>query len=341
MENRVNKPRVFLSHSKADVAFIDRLFNDLRRCQIDPWLDTEEIRDGKPWLKVIFEDGIPTCDVILVFLTENSIASKMVAKEIDAAIIEQLTEKGISLIPYVSDASLRNQIRGDIRSLQCREWNLDNYDDVLPSVVAEIWRSYLERVVKLATLQETNRRLELEIELRKLQEQSGDSVFTQSEDKDFRYIYSKLNITVDVLVSVHVETEGLAVGALIVNDVFRASILFLIKVLLEDHYEHFSRDAISRLLQKIIRPLGPITRTHNKARFMLPSFDSSFVLELRQYGLTKPLQEVNTNPVFGRTTTIKDIFTDKLYRFFYWLDYGNHLIGEIEYIEFNDDQPDD
>ena len=62
--DRINKPRAFLSHSKKDKYFIEKLAADLRKCQIDYWLDTEEIRAGKSWLKMIFEDGIPTCDFI-------------------------------------------------------------------------------------------------------------------------------------------------------------------------------------------------------------------------------------------------------------------------------------
>lgn len=78
MEKLVNRPKVFLSHSSKDKSFINQLYDDLKRCKIDPWLDTEEIRDGRPWMKVIFEDGIPACDAVIVYLTENSIKSKMV-----------------------------------------------------------------------------------------------------------------------------------------------------------------------------------------------------------------------------------------------------------------------
>lgn len=145
MENKISKPSVFLSHAKLDAGFIESLANDLRRCQIEPWLDTDEIRDGKPWLKVIFEDGIAACDVVLVYLSENSIDSKFVAKEIDAAIVEQIKDEGVGFLPYVSSKELRDKLRPDIRALQTREWNADNYKDVLPSVVAEIWRTYHER----------------------------------------------------------------------------------------------------------------------------------------------------------------------------------------------------
>src|SRR5688572_5093321 len=145
MKPRVNKPRVFLSHSALDKPFIENLANDLRRCQIEPWLDTEEIRAGQPWLQVIFEEGIPTCDAILVYITENSLNSRMVAKEIDAALVRKLSDAGISLLPYVDKGEVRGRLRLDLQTLQCQEWNLENYAERLSTVVAEIWRSYMER----------------------------------------------------------------------------------------------------------------------------------------------------------------------------------------------------
>jgi hypothetical protein len=107
-----DKPRVFLSHSKADSAFVERLYGDLQRCQIYPWLDTLEIRHGQPWLDAIFEGGLPNCDCVLVYLTRASIESQMVKKEIDAAIIKKLRDSRVAFLPYVSDAALRQALRG-------------------------------------------------------------------------------------------------------------------------------------------------------------------------------------------------------------------------------------
>jgi len=104
MTTRINKPKVFLSHSWENKQFIEKIAADLRRCGIDYWLDKEEIRDGRPWLKMIFEDGIPTCDAVIVYLTEQSIRSQMVQKELDAAVVQQLSEGGVTLLPYVSEA---------------------------------------------------------------------------------------------------------------------------------------------------------------------------------------------------------------------------------------------
>jgi hypothetical protein len=338
MEARINKPRAFLSHSKLDTEFIDKLANDLRRCQIEPWLDTEEIRDGKPWLKIIFEDGIPTCDVVIVYLTDNSINSKMVEKEIDAAIIEQLAEKGISLLPYVNNASLRSKIRGDVRALQCREWNPDNYSDVLASVVAEIWRSYMERTVKTATLQETNKRLELELKLRQLQEKTGDSIFTESENIDFRYIYSKLSRKINVIVRVHEESENKGPTPLIGQDVFETPILFLLKLLLEDHFDNLNQQKLATKLREMIIAFRS-GQPKNKARFMNPFIDMSFAVELRQYGITKFIREEERHNTFGLIVNNRDLFTEKLYRFFYWLDYGSHPIEGIQHIGFEEAPP--
>lgn len=185
MRGRVNQPKVFLSHSSLDKPFIERVAKDLLRYKINCWLDTEEIRDGRPWLKVIFEDGLASCDVVLVYLTENSLKSKMVEKEMDATLVEQLGESNISILPYLSKADLRGRLRPDIRSLQSREWNEENYSEMLPSVVAEIWRSYLERIVSTTNLLERNRRLEMELELKSVQERYEGTVFTPSNLNPF------------------------------------------------------------------------------------------------------------------------------------------------------------
>lgn len=184
---------VFISYSVKDKKFINQLAEDLRKCHIQPWLDTEEIRDGKSWLKVIFEDGIPTCDVVLVYFTKHSLESKMVGKEVDATLVEQLSNKKISFLPYVNSGKLRGMLRSDIRSLHCREWNSRNYQLILPSVVSVIWHGYLERTLETVSLQENAKNLQLELDLKKAEEKNQNSPFSQSEDKDFKYIYEKLN----------------------------------------------------------------------------------------------------------------------------------------------------
>jgi hypothetical protein len=186
-----NKPRVFLSHSKKDKEFIHKLCKDLRSCQIEPWLDSQEIRHGQPWLDAIFESGIPTCDAILVYLTENSVESAMVKKEIDASMIKKLKESHVAFLPYVSQKDIRDKLRMDIQALQAPVWNIGNYSEMLPRVVAEIWHSYLDSVVMLVANEEKVRRLEAELELEKLKKTGIESIFEAREIADFDFIWKQ------------------------------------------------------------------------------------------------------------------------------------------------------
>jgi hypothetical protein len=54
----MKKPRVFLSHSKKDREFIERLAGDLRASQVDVWYDEWEIPPGDSLRGRIFGEGI-------------------------------------------------------------------------------------------------------------------------------------------------------------------------------------------------------------------------------------------------------------------------------------------
>lgn len=208
MRERINKPRAFLSYANQDVAFVDKIQTDLQKCQIETWRDKTDIRDGQPWLEAIFEDGLPTCDVIIAYFSERALKSGMVTKEIDAAQIRQLEDSGISFLPYVNRSETRKKLRLDIQRLQCPVWNDDNYYERLPIIVGEIWRSYLERTVGRAVLQEKNKRLELEIALQELKATSNSSAFTPQEEKEFEYIYQKRDAPKEILIRFYTEATS-------------------------------------------------------------------------------------------------------------------------------------
>jgi hypothetical protein len=322
MQERINKPLVFLSHSSKDKDFIEkRLAQDLRKCQIDYWIDTEEIRDGRSWLKMVFQDGIPACDVVIVYLTENSIKSAMVEKEMDATVIEQLSDSGIVLLPYVSKASLRGKLRADIRSLHCREWNEDNYHEVLPSVVSEIWHSYLEKVVSMAVTQEKNKRLEIELEHRKLQEQHQRSPFSPSEEADFRHIYNRLNVQGQANI-MPVEIGGLfpQTGLAPVSKV-KFNILEMFLYSLEMGNLNFEQNSFRREVCNFLATHAVCNGLDEP--YMDEDFNRILRIELPSYGLVKVEEPLLMNSSY--------VPTDKMYRFIYWLDYHSLLNHEVTY----------
>ena len=96
----------------------------------------------------------------------------MVKKEMDAGILQQLKDKRVAFLPYVDDEARRTKLRADIQALQVPVWNKANYSEVLPRVVAEIWRSYLERTVTSAVQEERVNRLQAELELEKIKKET-------------------------------------------------------------------------------------------------------------------------------------------------------------------------
>jgi hypothetical protein len=315
MRDRINKPKVFLSHSSLDKGFVEKLAIDLRKCQIEPWLDTEEIRDGRPWLKVIFEDGIPACDAIIVYLTDNSLNSKMVEREMDATFVEQLSESGVVILPYVSRAELRGRLRSDVRTLQCREWNEDNYDSILPTVVAEIWRSYTERLVGTAVLQEKTKRLESELEVQRIKDRYESTVFTASEEKEFSHIRQKLDRDTELTLRLYQTNEDWKeVG----KEVYRVNLLSSLIYYINKGSHTFTESSIETTLSiKLDEDYAATNWAEGVNARPYSGVKEILALELPTYGLAKFKER---KPYDLKNYYFE--FTDKMYRFKYWLDYN-------------------
>lgn len=321
---KINKPRVFLSHSSKDKKFIKKVYEDLRICKIEPWLDEFEIRDGKPFLKVIFEDGIPTCDIVIVYITENSIVSDFVKKEIDSALIKELNDKNVRILPYVEKEELRKKLRIDLQTLQIREWNKRNYNKILPGIISEIWMSYIEQKSVSLLLPIINEKLKLQLELEKIQNEQA-TPFTKSEIKEFEYLFSLFNRNVELEVNLEERRANILIETkrTIHYDI---NIIELLIVLLKESF--INRDSISMssnfdlsvnmILYSHIHPLIKEILKKNKWEIGNIALKYFPYLELRAAKLI---------------TTVKDniTFLDKMYRFYHWLGYKNLLVKKIKF----------
>ena len=332
METRKNKPRAFLSHSKTDIDFIRRIRDDLRKCQIEPWIDEDDIRHGKPWLDSIFEDGIPTCDSVIVYFSFDALQSRMVKKEIDASILSQLADKRIAFLPYVSNASIRKDLRPDIQSLQVQEWNSNNYFEILPRVVAEIWRSFMERSVHAATQEEENRRLRLELELQKAKHEGAKGVFSAAEEADFTYLWNSLDRTNELIVE-EKESVGTQDGSRMLITVAKhkfslhlGSLVGQLITLDRTQYP-FRLEYILGEKCEIILPAkqeSVIKNVFNVTKFEDPRD------ELLTYGLIQGFHEPAPQRSEVRVSYFSPVrekypFTEKMYRFRYWLAFTKKL----------------
>lgn len=324
MRDRFSIPRVFLSHSSLDKEFINRLAADLRKCQIDPWVDVEEIRDGRPWLKVIFEDGMPACDAVLAYFTENSLNSDMVAKEIDAAQIRRLQDAGVSFLPYVKNAALRRGLRLDLQSLHCREWNESSYHEVLPSVVAEIWRSYFERKISDAVAQEKSRRLELELEMKALLAQREASVFPPSVERDHQFIYGRLNRDIEITFPL-LRLEGdrhVNAG----EEVYQVNLMSALMVYMGKQETQFRAPNLAFYVCDVIDGIDSLADAEaTKRQAERGSIKEKLSLELQTYGLLRKVEVYN----FDQPKRVLE-FTEKMYNLKYWLEFNN-LVTDLAF----------
>jgi hypothetical protein len=252
MREKINKPRAFISYSSHDSLFIEKIENCLRGCQIETWRDRSAIRDGQPWLDSIFEEGLPTCDVIIAYFTSNALKSDMVAREVNAAQLRLLSDKGVSFLPYVDCSETRESLRLDLRTLHCRVWNDENFHEVLPSVVAEIWRSYTERIVAVAVAQERTHRLEAELELQNLRSSLNDSAFSPQEAREFQYIYDKLRGLKDVVALVYPQLKGVMDQTTTLGK-YRLKVSFIetLKIRIDKDRRYYNHDFLSEVQSKL------------------------------------------------------------------------------------------
>jgi len=326
--NYKNKPRVFLSHSKKDAKFIERAAADFRRCQIEPWLDTEEIRHGKPWLSEIFESGIPTCDCLLIYLTEHSVVSAMVQKEMDAGFVQKLKDQQVALLPYVVDAALRDRLRLDVQSLQTPEWNPSNYDSMLPRIVAEIWRAYLERMIPAVTAEERARRLEAELAIEKLRRDSNIGVFSKGEDTDFAYILKALNRAESFMLSNRKDMTN-SPDNILQTGKYQINLLsFVIHLEAEQRDTLGTRQITQSLANLLRRDYGDIPKD---AQLLLGIEGGPDLADLlRMFGLATWIERMEPQTSHRweqghmrmshfQVPARRTVFTDKIQRFRYWL----------------------
>jgi hypothetical protein len=71
---------VFISYSRSDADFVQRLIDFLKACSIDYWLDTDRIPVGSDWSDEVWA-ALQRCDLMILVLSPASMISKEVASE--------------------------------------------------------------------------------------------------------------------------------------------------------------------------------------------------------------------------------------------------------------------
>jgi len=107
-----SKPKVFISYAKEDVVIAKRLYGDLKKKGVSPWLDLEDILPGQD-IDTHIKKAIRESDFFIVILSTNSLSNRgYVQKELKYAmdILVEYPKSEIFLIPVrIEDCAFSNE----------------------------------------------------------------------------------------------------------------------------------------------------------------------------------------------------------------------------------------
>jgi hypothetical protein len=92
----------FISYSSKDEEFAERLHADLQSEGVRCWFAPEDLKIGEKF-RVRIDESIRLYDKLLLVLSENSVASQWVEKEVETAFEKEEEQKKIVLFPVRLD----------------------------------------------------------------------------------------------------------------------------------------------------------------------------------------------------------------------------------------------
>jgi hypothetical protein len=119
----------FISYSNQDDALAQRLYADLRAKRVRCWFAPEDLKIGDEFRSRI-DESIQVYDRVLLVLSEHSVKSRWVQKEVETAFEKEGKENRIALFPLRIDEAVMHSAVGwaaDIRRQRhigdFRQWN--------------------------------------------------------------------------------------------------------------------------------------------------------------------------------------------------------------------------
>jgi hypothetical protein len=114
-----SKARVFVSHASEDKPFVRKLVEALKGQDLNVWLDEEELQVGDSILAGV-SDGLKNADYLVAVLSKASMGSRWVQAELNATLMEELSGKGVTVLPVLIEdcelpTLLKDRVYADFR----------------------------------------------------------------------------------------------------------------------------------------------------------------------------------------------------------------------------------
>ena len=126
--------QVFVSYSRQDGPFVDRLVRDLETQGVDVWIDREDLRHqgGSRWQEAIAQ-GIRTSDAFILVMSSHSAASRHVRQELSIAF-----ERDKRVIPVIAEHSDFSAFEYQISGLQWIDFTQEAYPQALAALLGSL-----------------------------------------------------------------------------------------------------------------------------------------------------------------------------------------------------------
>ncbi len=122
---------VYISYSRHDREFSDRLSGDLSDAGFSLWRDIEQIQPGQDWKKAL-EGGLREAGALLYLSSSHSVESKWMDYELQA-----ILQRGIKILPLVLDDAGAGRLPTAIQHIQWVDFRTD-YEQAFRSLVAAL-----------------------------------------------------------------------------------------------------------------------------------------------------------------------------------------------------------
>lgn len=93
-------PSVFISYSRSNKGFVDRLVRDLSKAGIEFWIDDHGLNVGESLIEKISK-AIASNDFFAVIISKVALSSEWVKKELSLALMKELSSKKVVVLPLL------------------------------------------------------------------------------------------------------------------------------------------------------------------------------------------------------------------------------------------------
>jgi hypothetical protein len=140
--------KTFIAHSSQDHTFVEKLAIRLRGDNVDVWIDDWEIKIGDSIIEKIGK-GLENSSFLIAVISPYSIKSDWMKRELNSALIRQLTKKNVVVLPVWLDIDQEQVpiLLQDIRAARFYGSNINDgeYSELIASIMEKQERSEREK----------------------------------------------------------------------------------------------------------------------------------------------------------------------------------------------------